>query len=52
MQETRESVSVRTVLPAWSDVSFQAEFIGPSFSLSVLVPVYNERYLVEEHRVR
>ena len=46
MQETRKSVSVRTALGTESDV-FQAESIGPSFSLTVLVPVYNERYLVE-----
>lgn len=32
---------------AWSAVPVKADPVSTSFSLSVLVPVYNERYLVE-----
>ncbi len=34
-------------MPRSSDISAQEDPVSTSFSLSVLVPVYNERYLAE-----
>ena len=35
------------LMPTWLDIPVKGDPIGTSFSLSVLMPVYNERYLVE-----
>ena len=35
------------LMPRWLDIPVKGDPIGTSFSLSVLMPVYNERYLVE-----
>jgi glycosyltransferase involved in cell wall biosynthesis len=35
------------LMPTWLDIPIKGDPIGTSFSLSVLMPVYNERYLVE-----
>jgi glycosyltransferase involved in cell wall biosynthesis len=41
------SVKLLEPIPTWLDVPNNGSPVGTSFSLSVLVPVYNERYLVE-----
>jgi glycosyltransferase involved in cell wall biosynthesis len=53
MQMAAKFEKILELVPAWSEVPVQENSVSRSFSLSVLVPVYNERYLVESslHRL-
>jgi len=47
MQMSTHSEKLLELMPTWLDIPVKGDPIGTSFSLSVLMPVYNERYLVE-----
>jgi glycosyltransferase involved in cell wall biosynthesis len=47
MQMITHSEKLVEPIPTWLDIPVMGHPISTSFSLSVLVPVYNERYLVE-----
>src|ERR1035437_3047494 len=47
MQMSTHSEKLLESMPASLDIPIQEDPISTSFSLSVLVPVYNERYLAE-----